>query len=972
MKKGIGKTISIIAILTMTFQLGMPIIPMSQTEVLATNETTVEQQSTDEQVEVAEEISRDYEIKDEETWDVSKNGDGSVIAKWTLHDKTLKISGTGKMQDWDWIDKEDWSNTQYETLIEKVIIEDEITSIGEYAFYGCSSLKSVNIPESVTNIGRRAFFGCSSLENINVDTNNKNYISENGILFNKGKTKIVKYPEGKEEKGYIIPNGVTDIEERAFVGCNNLIGIEIPESVTSIGESAFSGCSSLESIIIPEGVTSIGYEAFYGCSSLKSIDIPEGVTNIGDYVFDGCSSLESINVNVNNKNYISEDGILFNKEKTEIIQYPSAKSDIEEYTIPSTVTSIRDYAFYDCNNLINIIIPEGITDIGRYAFVGCENLKSVTIPSSVTSIGYPAFPIGTGLIMFVNGDTEGHRYAEENEQAYILESEAIEISTNYEIKQEEMWDISANGDGSVIANWNLTNNTLTISGVGNMKDWNNFTETEIDYHNTQYTNLINTVVVEVGVTNIGSYAFYKCKNLKNINISNDVIDIGINAFDGCSTLESIILPERVTAIQFGLFSGCSSLTSITIPEMVESVESYAFHDCGNLTSIGVDINNKNYISENGILFNKRKTKIVKYPEGKEEKEYVIPNGVTDIEKHAFSGCNNLISIEIPDSITSIGYSAFDGCSSLESIEIPYGVTSIQNSTFWGCSSLTNVTIPNGVTSIGWQVFTGCSSLTSINIPESVTDIEITAFWECDNLESLNVDTNNQNYLSENGVLFNKEKTKLIRYLKGKKEKEYTVPNTVTSIGEYAFYECNNLINVKLPDGITTIESFAFRACNSLQSINIPTAITNISDYMIYECTSLISIEIPDNVTSIGEKAFYGCSSLQSITIPREVTKIREKAIPETTIIYTKIGSEAHRYAEENQQGYILTYETGDIDGNGMIDITDFLMLKRHLVAGSKTEWILTGKSLLTADMNENGNIDVTDMLMLKRKIANNM
>ena len=176
----------------------------------------------------------------------------------------------------------------------------------------------------------------------------------------------------------------------------------------------------------------------------------------------------------------------------------------------------------------------------------------------------------------------------------------------------------------------------------------------------------------------------------------------------------------------------------------------------------------------------------------------------------------------------------------------------------------------------------------------------------------------------------------------------------------------------MPDGITTIESFAFRACNSLQSINIPTAITNISDYMIYECTSLISIEIPDNVTSIGEKAFYGCSSLQSITIPREVTKIREKAIPETTIIYTKIGSEAHRYAEENQQGYILTYETGDIDGNGMIDITDFLMLKRHLVAGSKTEWILTGKSLLTADMNENGNIDVTDMLMLKRKIANNM
>ena len=781
MKKGIRKTISVIAILTMTFQMGMPMIPGLTSKVFAMNtsisvaaeklqatagEEVVTELSENTDTEKIEEISRNYEIKDEETWDVSANGDGSVIAKWTLNDRTLSISGTGEMKDWNYYNsKEAWHNTIYAELIKKVIIEDGITQIGDDAFHNCSNLQDIEIPEGITSIGSGAFEGCSSLESI-----------------------------------------------------------EIPESVTSIGSSAFYRCSSLKSIEIPESVTSIRGGAFYRCSSLESIVIPEGVTYIENYAFSGCSSLEGINVDENNTDYISENGILFNKEKTKIICYPAGKKDIKEYVIPSSVTSVESYAFSGCSSLESIDIPSSVTSIGYRAFYECSSLENITIPERITSIGEEAIPEST--IIYTKLNSKGHRYAEERGQGYILEREEIEnteeISRNYEIK-EETWDVSANGDGSVIAKWTLSDRTLTISGTGKMKDWEYYLYSpNIDWHNTQYTNLIKNVMIENGVTSIGWHAFRECSSLKSITI-----------------------PSSVSSIENCAFEGCSSLTSIKIPESVTNIENYAFFNCSSLKSIE------------------------------------IPEGVTIIQGYTFSGCSSLESINIPESVTSIGMDAFEGCSSFESI---------------------------------------------------------------------NVDVNNKNYMSEDGILFDKEKMKLIKYPVGKKDiKEYTIPSTVTSIGDGAFEGCNSLESIKIQENVTSIGDGAFEGCNSLESI-----------------------KIQENVTSIGDGAFEGCNSLESIKIQENVTSIASNAIPGSTIIYTKSNSEGHRYAEENEQGYILIYEPGDINGNGFIDITDFLMLKRHLVAGNKTDWILTGNSLEAADMNENGTVDITDMLMLKKVVVENM
>ena len=187
-----------------------------------------------------------------------------------------------------------------------------------------------------------------------------------------------------------IPNSVTSIGERAFMDCESLTSITIPNSVTSIGNSAFLGCSSLTSITIPNSVTSIGYSAFSGCSSLTSITIPNSVTYIGSGAFSGCSSLTSIEVNANNQNYASIDGVLYNKEITTLICCPSGKTSI---TIPNSVTSIGDYAFRYCSSLTSITIPNSITSIGNYAFLGCSSLTSITClgstPPEASNLGAP-------------------------------------------------------------------------------------------------------------------------------------------------------------------------------------------------------------------------------------------------------------------------------------------------------------------------------------------------------------------------------------------------------------------------------------------------------------------------------------------------------------------------------------------------------------------------------------------------------
>ena len=257
------------------------------------------------------------------------------------------------------------------------------------------------ITNNITNNNTTHNYGDGAVVNI-YDDNSKDFDIEIGLLKKyHGASVDVIIPDSVVEivefcfknlkiKSVIIPNSVKSIGDGAFEGCTNLKSVTIPNSVTSIGSSAFSRCKNLKSVTIPNSVTSIGSSAFSRCKNLKSVTIPDSVTSIGNEAFSGCTNLASINVDENNMFYSSFDGILFNENKTVLINYPTGKTDIE-YTIPDSVTNISERSFEECINLISINIPDSVTSIGDFAFYECTSLTSVTIPESVRSIGGRAF-----------------------------------------------------------------------------------------------------------------------------------------------------------------------------------------------------------------------------------------------------------------------------------------------------------------------------------------------------------------------------------------------------------------------------------------------------------------------------------------------------------------------------------------------------------------------------------------------------
>ena len=417
---------------------------------------------------------------------------------------------------------------------------------------------------------------------------------------------------------------------------------------------------------------------------------------------------------------------------------------------------------------------------------------------------------------------------------------------------------------------------LTISGTGKMTDYS--------YSSSPFCNdtKIKVVTIDYGVTSIGKYAFRSCKNLTSVTMPNSLTSIGENSFDACIDLTSMIIPDSVKSIGEHAFYTCTSLKNVTIGNSLNMISNFVFVGCNSLENIMVDENNLNYSSIDGVLFNKKKTELILYPVGNSRNAYSIPNSVTSIGYYAFWGCTNLRNIKIPNNVESIGDYAFYNCTSLTSVTIPNSVTSIGNDAFYGCSSLTSVTIPNSVTSIGNNAFYGCSSLTSVTIPDSVTSIGYSALSSCTSLTSIEVSYDNENYSSVDGVLFDKDKTKLIQYPAGSNRTIYNIPNSVISIGSDAFVGCTSLTSVTIPNSVTSIGGSAFSGCTNLTSITIPDSVTSIGSYAFEDCTSLTSVTIGNSVTSIGGSAFSGCTSLTSITIPDSVTSIGDYAFYECT------------------------------------------------------------------------------------------
>ena len=458
------------------------------------------------------------------------------------------------------------------------------------------------------------------------------------------------------------------------------------------------------------------------------------------------------------------------------------------------VTSIPSKAFKDCTTLESIYLPEGVTYIASDAFEGCTNLKYIISPKSTN---YSMFIYNGELMAIAPGLTDVTIPKEvKSIGGALFQNSKVENLTLY---------ASTTIDAYAFQN-NNTLKTLTIIDVEHGKG--NIGNCAFE----QCSKLTNVSIGE-GVTSIGYEAFYNCSSLTSLTLGDGVTDIGYEAFCNCSSLTSVTIPSSVTSIESHAFSGCSSLTSVTIPNSVTSIGGYAFYGCISLTSV------------------------------------TIPSSITSIGDKTFSGCINLANVSIGEGVTSIGNSAFYGCSSLTSINIPRSVTSIGNRAFYGCqgeliidsktffekdykssnypmssesswlsgSKFTKLTIGDSITKIGSYTFYKYTSLTSVTIPDSVTSIGYNAFGQCTLLKDIYVIIANLATYAESNDIYNISGNKHL-LVNGVEITELVVPDSVTSIGDYAFHSCSGLTSVTIPSSVTSIENYAFYGCSSLTSV----------------------------------------------------------------------------------------------------------------------------------------------------------
>ncbi len=530
-------------------------------------------------------------------------------------------------------------------------------------------------------------------------------------------------------------------------------------SVSDCDASASGG------LVIPDTynglpVTQIGYEAFYSCNSLTSITIPDSIRSIGWRNFVACGSLTSIDVDSENIYYTSVDGVLFSKDKTELIRYPADKTKTS-YVIPDSVTSIASSAFESCIRLTSVTIPDSIETIGEWAFGDCKNLDAVHITD-----------ISSWCNIVFSGVTSNPLYYARN--LYLNNELVTEI-----IIPESVKTINQYAFYNCVS---LTSITIPDS------------VTSIGYSAFYYCTSLASATIGNGVTSINEYAFYCCTSLVSVTIGNAVTTIDSEAFRNCTSLKFLAISNSVTTIGEYAFTNCTSLELITIPDSVISIGAGAFANCTSLASAEIG---------NGVA----KIRDYTFEDCTNLISVTIPDSVIRIDYRAFYNCTSLTSITIPDSVTSIGDGAFYDCTSLTSITIPASVTSIGSYAFEYCTSLTSITIPDSAISICDSAFydTGyyndesnwlddvlyinkhfIEAKTTLSgkykIKEGVKTIAGGAFSGCTNLTSV------------------------------------IISDGVKVIGNYAFSSCTNLTSIVVPNSVIDINGFAFKDCNKFSDI----------------------------------------------------------------------------------------------------------------------------------------------------------
>ena len=594
------------------------------------------------------------------------------------------------------------------------------------------------------------------------------------------------------------------------------------------------------------------------------------------------------------------------------------------------VTSIGEYAFIDCSGLTSITIGNSVTTIGSDAFRGCSGLTSVTIPNSVTSIEARAFRDCVGLT------------------SITIPNSVTSIGGSAFFNCARLTSVTiGNSVTSIGENAFFNCSGLTKVNISDMASWckisfESGTANPLFYAKHLYLNgsEVKELIIPNSVTSIGGLAFYNCSGLTSVTIGNSVTTIGNYAFSSCSGLTSVTIPNSVTSIGGYAFSSCSGLTSVTIGNSVNTIGNYAFSSCSGLTSVTIP-NSVTSIGENAF-YRTNLTGVTINSDAIISKSYTYNSNLSGI-------FGDLVArYTVGNDVKSIGNYAFYNSKALSSVSILSSVTSIGNDAFSGCSRLTSVTIGNSVTSIAANAFFNCSGLTKVNISDM-------ASWCKISFESG----------TANPLFYAKH-----LYLNGSEVKELIIPNSVTSIGENAFYNCSGLTSVTIPNSVTSIGYSAFYNCSGLTSVAIPNSVTSIGYSAFYNCSGLTSVIIPNSVTSIGSDPFSNCNNLKKIFVTGgELLSYVKKQLPTAIIYYMddNFYSDGNNFYILDNTNYtaklVNTIAQGDCTIPKFIKVGDELQKQYNLTSIAK--YAMYGNQIQSLTIGEN--IETIESEALKNK-----
>ena len=660
------------------------------------------------------------------------------------------------------------------------------------------------------------------------------------------------------------------IPETAFMssnwqGKNSLTSVILPESLLSIGENSFCSCEGLTTLSIPSQVTNIDPDAFSNCNGLTSVSIPASMASIGERAFMQCTGL--LNVEAANPHYSSLEGVLFNKNQTVLIQCPISKPG--SYVIPSSVISIGQLAFFDCNLLTSVEIPWGVELIDSRAFSDCDRLTFLNIPSSVKTIRFSAFSYNEALTSItVNHSDPLNLNGEERVFFYVNKSTCtlyVPYGSKAAYQAAYQWKDFANMVEAT-SGFNLSAQTVTIGAEEQSTAKLSLTA------NVNWTAACDQswLTVSPSAGNDNQTFIFTAQANTSMTPRTAVVTVSAEGFDSqiitvtqaCSNapvsitaggLSAVFTPQELAAI-----------TKLTLTGTIDARDFKTMRDQMPLLA-EMDLSGVSIVAYTGT----EGTSIQgnnNYP-ANVFPEFAFLNS-------NWQGKKSLISVVFPLSIIKLGKFALYGCSNLISVNIPPTVKIIEQNVFTSSRSLNSISISEGLVSIGSQAFYNCEGTSTIFVPSTVTSIAESAFGGWNGF--LNVDERNPNFSSFDGVLYNKTKTKLIQ-CPTIKSGIFNIPSSVSTIGTGAFELCRNITSIIFTEAITIIERGAFSYCTGITSMNLPNTVTSL-DLATFNGSGLTSIIIPNSITTIGESVFWGCGNLTSITIPSSVKTIGSGAL----------------------------------------------------------------------------------------------